>query len=147
MKKNEYIVLLLVVLALVYHYQNNKSVPKLPIVKPIVVNPIEPVVPDNDNGCDMQLQKALQTDKKLIIIFSAKWCGFCRTLKKDLESLDVSQYEVCNIDVDDKDQTDLTSHFGIKIVPTSVMVDPATNKEIKRIEGYIVENYKRWLKE
>jgi thioredoxin-related protein len=147
MKKYEYIVLLLVVVALIYNYQQNKTTPKLPVVKPVVVNPIEPVVPDDDNGCDRQLQKALQTDKRLIIIFSAKWCGFCRTLKKDLDSLDISQYEVCNIDVDDKDQAELASHFGIKIVPTSIMVDPATNKEIKRITGYVAENYKRWLKE
>ena len=40
-----------------------------------------------------------------MIIFSAKWCGFCRTLKKDLPSLDMSAYEICSVDIDDKNQS------------------------------------------
>jgi thioredoxin-related protein len=147
MKKHEYLLLLFVIVSLVFYY--NRSI--VNINTPVNIEPIVPVVvpvPDeNKNGCDIVLEKALQNNKNLLIIFSAKWCGYCRSLKVDLEKLDVRNYEICYIDIDEQSNKDLMKHFNIKMVPTSVLVDPKNNKEVKRITGYIADNFKQWLKE
>lgn len=150
MKKYEYFLLLFVIACLIY-YHNRPTIVPLPIVKPkVVVTPI--VTPDIDPddkqyGCDASLQKASLENKKLLIIFSATWCGHCRSLKKDLPDMDFTAYEICHIDIDDEQTKDLVKHFDVKIVPMSVIVEPKLNKEIKRISGYIPDKYKKWLKE
>ena len=150
MKKYEYLICILLIFVLCYHYRN-KSKNTLPIVKPRVVTPIEPIpvdIPEVDtNNCDIALHNALKNNKKLLIIFTADWCGYCRTLKRDLTTLDTTRYNICSVDIDDKNQNDLVSHFNITIVPTSIIVDPSSNKEIKRISGYVSDKYKSWLKE
>lgn len=147
MKKHEYLLLLFVIVSLVFYY--NRSI--VNINTPVNIEPIVPVVvpvPDeNKSGCDIVLEKALQNNKNLLIIFSAKWCGYCRSLKTDLEKLDVKNYEICYIDIDEQSNKDLMKHFNIKMVPTSILVDPKNNKEVKRITGYIADNFKQWLKE
>mgnify|MGYP006279813297 CR=1 FL=1 len=152
MKQNKFLVILLLVGVIFYHHHhksNSVIIDNQPeVIEPIA--PVEPIVPDESedkNNCDIALKEAVKTDKKLLIIFTAEWCGFCRTLKKDLPNLDTSDYKICTINIDDKNQSNLVSHFNIKIVPTTIMVDPDSNKEIKRISGYISDKYKSWLKE
>jgi thioredoxin-related protein len=144
------IIVLLLILAVAYHHKtkndNSKPVKPVTIVEPDIVDP-NPVVPEpTNNSCDVSLKTASDNNKKLIIIFGAEWCGFCRSLKKDINSLTESEYEICFIDIDNQESKELLKHFGIKIVPTSIMVDAKDNKEIKRIEGYVKNNYVRWLK-
>lgn len=145
------VIVLLLVLAVTYHH-NSKTVNK-PVDKPVVIEPNivdpkpDPVIPEpNNNSCDISLKTALDNNKSLIIVFGAEWCGFCRSLKKDINSLVGDKYELCIVDIDTEESKELQKHFGIKIVPTSIMVDPKDNKEVKRIEGYIKDNYVRWLK-
>jgi thioredoxin-related protein len=154
MKKHEYLLLLFVIAALVFYYNKPIIDNNTPTdTKPKVIEPIAPVVvpdikPDeNKNGCNIVLEKALQNNKNLLIIFSAKWCGYCRSLKADLEKLDVTNYEICYIDIDEEPNKDLVKHFNIKMVPTSISVDPKNNKEVKRISGYIPDKYQKWLSE
>jgi thioredoxin-related protein len=138
-----FIVLLLVV-ACHYHKNDKPIVNTIPVVNPVVIP--EPDVNPSSNACDLSLKKALEDHKNLVIVFTAEWCGYCKSLKKDLSNLIEDRYEVCFVDIDAKENKQLSNHFKIKLVPTSVMVDPKENKEIKRVEGYLKDKYINWLK-
>ena len=67
---------------------------------------------------------------KRILRFTASWCGPCKALSMNLETADIKMpIEVVDIDVHD----DLAREYGIRSVPTLVMLDE--NIEVKRIVG------------
>ena len=67
---------------------------------------------------------------KRILRFTASWCGPCQGLAMNLEtaSLDLP-IEVIDVDV----HNDIAQEYGIRSVPTLVMLDE--NTEIKRLVG------------
>lgn len=140
MKKNEWFIILLIAGILYYHFQQKKECVDniCPIVKPTVVTPVEPIKP-------VDTPIPIVEQKPCLMIFTAKWCGFCRSLKKDLPNLDINKYELCFVDVDDKTKKDLIKKFDIQIIPTSIVLEHKTDKEIKRITGYDSIKYKTWL--
>lgn len=144
MKKHEYILLLLIIFALIYYH--NKSVIIYPQPVPSVpVVPNEPEIIKNDY--EQALDNAIKSNKNLLAIFTADWCGYCRSLKKDLPNMDTSKYEIIELNIDNDSVKNLQKKFNIKIVPCSVVINPKTDTEIKQICGYIPDKYKRWLKE
>ena len=67
---------------------------------------------------------------KRIIRFTASWCGPCKALAKNLEVANLElPIEVVDIDVHDE----MAVEFGIRSVPTLVMMDG--NIEVKRMTG------------
>lgn len=67
---------------------------------------------------------------KRVIRFTASWCQPCKVLAKNLEAINTDvPVEVCDIDV----HTDAAMDFGVRGVPTLVMLDG--NTEIKRMVG------------
>lgn len=67
---------------------------------------------------------------KRILRFTASWCGPCKSLAQNLEVADLSiPIEVVDIDVNDE----LAKEYGIRGVPTLVMLDE--NIEVKRLVG------------
>jgi thioredoxin 1 len=67
---------------------------------------------------------------KRILRFTASWCGPCKALSMNLETADIKMpIEVVDIDVHD----DLAREYGIRSVPTLVMLDE--NIEVKRMVG------------
>jgi thioredoxin 1 len=67
---------------------------------------------------------------KRILRFTASWCGPCKALAMNLESANIEMpIEVVDVDVHD----DLAREYGIRGVPTLVMLDE--NIEVKRIVG------------
>lgn len=67
---------------------------------------------------------------KRVIRFTASWCGPCKVLAKNLESVN-SAVPIEVIDIDE--QTNLATDFGVRSVPTMVMLDG--NIEMKRMVG------------
>ena len=67
---------------------------------------------------------------KRIIRFTASWCGPCKMLAKTLEEVD-SKLPIEVIDVDEN--TAIATDFGIRGVPTMVML--SENTEMKRLVG------------
>jgi thioredoxin-related protein len=86
-------------------------------------------------------EKAVSKDSNVLLIFGTEWCGYCKKLKNDLKSLNLSDYKICVIDAEKR--KDLDQKYGIKSYPTSVIV--RSNKEISRIIGYDKKEYKEWL--
>ena len=67
---------------------------------------------------------------KKIIRFTASWCGPCKMLAKTLEQIETDvPIEVIDIDVN----PELATEFGIRGVPTLVMMED--NVATKRIVG------------
>ena len=67
---------------------------------------------------------------KRILRFTASWCGPCKTLAENLERADLGlPIEVIDIDA----QEELAQEYGIRSVPTLVMLDG--NIEMKRMTG------------
>lgn len=67
-----------------------------------------------------------------IFKFYAEWCGPCKALTKQLDTMNLS-VEVTPIDIENDDQ-DLTTKFKIRSVPTLVFVDDNEN-ELERLTG------------
>ena len=68
---------------------------------------------------------------KKILYFTASWCGPCRALALRMEKLS-SQINYQKIDIDSNQ--DLSMKYGIRSVPSLVLVDENGN-ELNRIVG------------
>jgi len=78
---------------------------------------------------------------KKVLKFSASWCGPCKMLSKTFESVDTS-IPVEDIDIDE--HSELAVEYGIRGVPTLVMIDE--NVEVKRITGNLPKpQLESWL--
>lgn len=67
---------------------------------------------------------------KRLIRFTASWCGPCKMLAKNLESVNTNiPIEVVDIDI----HPEVAIDYGVRGVPTLVMLDE--NIEVKRIVG------------
>jgi thioredoxin 1 len=67
---------------------------------------------------------------KKVIRFTAAWCGPCKALKTVLDQIETNiPIEVVDID----EQPDLATEFGIRGVPTLVMMED--NVATKRLIG------------
>jgi thioredoxin 1 len=77
---------------------------------------------------------------KKILRFTASWCGPCKSLAMNLEQANLQMpIEVIDIDV----QSDVAVEYGIRGVPTLVMLDE--NIEVKRLVGSkTITELKEW---
>jgi thioredoxin 1 len=78
---------------------------------------------------------------KKILRFTASWCGPCKSLAKTLEEINTNvPVEVIDIDV----HSDIAVEYGIRSVPTLVMLDE--NIEVDRIIGLKrKEELEKWI--
>lgn len=67
---------------------------------------------------------------KRVLRFTASWCGPCKMLAKNLESVSTNiPIEVVDID----ENNEIAIDYGIRGVPTLIMLDG--NTEMKRLVG------------
>jgi thioredoxin 1 len=78
---------------------------------------------------------------KKILRFTASWCGPCKMLAKNLESVKTEvPIEVVDIDV----HPEVATEFGIRGVPTLVMIEG--EKENKRLVGMkSIKELEEWI--
>lgn len=67
-----------------------------------------------------------------VLRFTASWCGPCKSLAPLVESVK-RDVPVEVIDIDEEASTKLASQFGVRGVPTLVMLDD--DREVKRLVG------------
>lgn len=94
-----------------------------------------------------QLNEAMVTEGKKLIVFSAEWCGPCKVLKPNLENAEGTlEGKVEMIKADISENADSTKEFGIRNIPTCVLVE--NGKEIARFHGVkSSEDIKKFLEE
>lgn len=109
--------------------------------------PPKAIKQSTNNGYVTDLDEALRlsqkTNQNVVLIFSASWCGFCKTLKNDLPNIkEFDNKIICILDSDKEKR--LARKFKAKSLPTSVMLN-SNGEEVSRMVGYEKEPYKKWL--
>lgn len=96
-----------------------------------MVLPVSTMVKPKLHGADMSK----------ILRFTASWCQPCKAMAKLLEDIDTNlPIEVIDID----EQSELAVDYGIRSVPTLVMIDE--NIEVRRMVGLVTkEKLKNWI--
>lgn len=72
-----------------------------------------------------------------LIKLGAQWCGPCKMISKTLEDVDLSGFELVEIDVDQQRETAM--NYNIRGVPVLVIEDDNGN-ELRRTVGYKNQN-------
>lgn len=145
-KMNIYILcigLLLIVYSCYEKYVDISILPNIPVVVvPDVPLPLDKNIYYDEYEKCKDLSK--EYNKKLVLVFGADWCPYCRDLKKDVNSItEFSNYIVCFIDTD-KNKT-LVDQYRIKGLPTSIIITHK-EEELDRKSGYKRSSYNEWLK-
>jgi thioredoxin-related protein len=131
------------ILLLVYKEYRPQNIPTIidKIPKIVVPDLKDNIVYDDLNK---SIELASKHNRKVLIIFGADWCPYCKTLKKDISTLFIQKYVVSIIDIDKN--SDIVDEFKIKGLPTSVVID-SNKKELARKIGYKKQEYEDWLKQ
>lgn len=128
----------LIVYSLYSHYTNNINIiPDAPVI--IMPDLIKNIYYDEYDKCK-ELSK--KYNKKLVLVFGADWCPYCRVLKKDINNISFKKYIVCIIDTDKNKE--LVQKYRIKGLPTSIIIDHKET-ELARKTGYKQSDYNQWL--
>lgn len=67
------------------------------------------------------------TQKVILVLFSAKWCGPCKILKKRLA--DPESYQmmdkliVAYVDVDEESNQEIVNKYKVSSIPTQIIID------------------------
>lgn len=81
-------------------------------------------------------------NKKLVLIFGADWCPYCKDLKKDTDKIqEFKSYIVCFINTDTNKS--LVQEYRVRSLPTSIVI--FNDKEEARKSGYKYSDYCKWL--
>ena len=79
-------------------------------------------------------------DKKVVVQFSAEWCGACKQIQDDLDKLSVEfEGKINFVYVDCDELEDLQEVFGVTNMPT-FLVFQGPGAPIDKVEGAKVEN-------
>ncbi len=72
-------------------------------------------------------------ERPVILDFTATWCGPCKSMKQPLARLEREGYPIKAVDIDQA--PDLAEKYQVTGVPTFIVVEPDTGREIARVSG------------
>lgn len=86
------------------------------------------------------------TKQKIVVVFGANWCKFCKQLDTDLATQKDKLDDYIYVYVDIDQRPDLKKEYAVKNIPDSMILD--NNIEIKRKVGYKgMKDYLQWIDE
>lgn len=93
------------------------------------------------------LKTCLDTDKYILLFFTASWCGPCKKIYPDLEKLyeklDKDLIEFYKIQIDDDDNEEICEIFKVESVPSFYLMK---EKEcINTLKGADINGIKKML--
>ena len=71
---------------------------------------------------------------KQLLKFSATWCGPCKSMANNMKHVDFGDVELVDIDIEE--QSDKATQYGIRGVPTVVLLEDGV--EVKRKSGVMM---------
>jgi putative thioredoxin len=80
-----------------------------------------PVINPTHHTFDMSVTDKSH-DEPVVVAFTAPWCGPCKTLKPKLAEI-ANEWGFTLAMVDAGDQPDLASLFGVRAVPTVIVIE------------------------
>lgn len=152
MNKNSlYVVLAILIFTIIIRHFQGCAIEN-PIAAPVDTKP-KPVpkivVPEPENltivydDIDKAKKIAKYYNKKLVLVFSADWCPFCKKLKSDLDHFaNKNSYVLCLVDIEK--QKTVIQQYKLKTLPTSIVFE--NDEETQRTSGYNKISYANWLK-
>ena len=78
--------------------------------------------------------EVIDSGKKVLVDFSAEWCGPCRMVEPILEEMSKSYKDVEFKRVNVDDNEDLAQQYGVMSIPCIVLFDGG--KEVNRVVGF-----------
>jgi thioredoxin-related protein len=119
------------------------------------VNPNPPVVTPPDNGpivvttYEEALAEAKRSDKKVLVVFGAEWCTWCRKLDGTMKSQEVKKAlidgNIIQIHVDTDRRKELARKYSVRGIPAYVLIDKDENT-IRSGSGFKdPANFVNWL--
>ena len=101
----------------------------------------------NQIGGFNNLKTCLDTDKYILLFFTASWCGPCKKIYPDLEELykklDKDLIEFYKIQIDDDDNEEICEIFKVESVPSFFLMK---EKEcINTLKGADINGIKKML--
>jgi thioredoxin-related protein len=84
-----------------------------------------------------------QTNKNLLVIFTADWCKYCKILEKEIKNSDqFENYIICFVDSDTNPE--LMKEYQISLIPYSIIIQ--NNIEKKHKLGFLnMKEYLQWM--
>lgn len=87
---------------------------------------------------------------EVLLVFGAKWCVWCQKFSRDIlpnqriaSSLSARKATVVRVDVDKR--RDISERYGVKTLPTMVLVD-SEGRELRRMSGFAtVKEFLGWV--
>ncbi len=118
------------------------------ILHSVQSQPVESAHP----GYNEALEAAQADGNNVLLIFTASWCGPCKSMKKNVyyspQVRNISQrFEWVTIDVDMKSNQDLSRKFGVRGIPAHVIVNSKGSKVASRSGSCSASHFAGWLKE
>jgi thioredoxin 1 len=86
------------------------------------------------NYNDNELSELISSNEKVMLYFSAEWCGPCKILKPNMEKAESEfgeEIKFAKADVSEAEET--TKKYSIKNIPTCVLV--SKGEEVARFSG------------
>ncbi|MEM7588892.1 MAG: cytochrome c biogenesis protein CcdA [Myxococcota bacterium] len=90
------------------------------------------------------LETARQSNRFVILNFSARWCSACRMLERitfsNKQAVQAMEGFVCvkiDLTVENPDLKQLQKRYEVRAVPTTIILDPHSENRIKHISGFI----------
>lgn len=86
------------------------------------------------------------TKQKIVVVFGADWCKFCKQLNNDLEKEKDSLPDYIYVYVDIDERPDLKKEYAVKNIPDSMILENSI--ETKRKVGYKgIKDFLRWIEQ
>ena len=84
------------------------------------------------------------TKQKIVVVFGADWCKFCKQLNNDLEKEKDSLSDYIYVYVDIDQRPDLKKEYSVKNIPDSMILENSI--ETKRKVGYKgIKDFLQWV--
>lgn len=118
--------------------------PYMPTLSPNIIPIIELDKNIYYDEYDKCIKLSEQYNKKLVLVFGAAWCPYCKDLKNDTTKIkQFDNYVVCFIDTDSGGNVSLVQKYAIRSLPTSLVI--SDGEEESRKSGYKYRDYCEWL--